>query len=157
MYKCGDRIVCPPHGAALVEDIQEKWILGQKKQYLIIKPFYGQMTIMIPVDNASTIGIRNVTSSKAIDDVIDVLGGTESDLPSNWNHRFKENWRKISSGDIMQVAEVVRDLSSIEKRKSLSTKEKDLLRQARRILISEIIFSRDLKESEAIKTIEAAL
>lgn len=157
MFKCGDRIVCPPHGAALVEAIQDKWVLGQKKLYLVIKPFYGQMTIMIPVDNASNLGVRRVIPPDMINDVIAVLGGTESVLPDNWNHRFKENWRKISSGDIMQVAEVVRDLSLIEKRKPLSTKEKDLLRQARRVLISEIVFSRDLQESEAIKTIEAVL
>ncbi len=157
MYKCGDRVVCPPHGAALVEDIQDKWVLGQKREYLIIKPFYGQITIMIPVEQVINLGIRRVTPAEEFEQVIDVLGGTESQLPDNWNHRFKENWRKISGGAILEVAEVVRDLSSIGKRKSLSTKEKDLLKQARCVLISELMFSRDLHENEAINAIEAAL
>ena len=157
MFKINDRVVCPPHGAAVIEGIQDKWVLGEKRQYYIIKPFYGQITIMLPVDGAVDLGLRSVIDPNDIDGVMSVLGKECSDLPANWNQRFKENWRKLGSGDIMEVAEVVRDLSSIERSKSLSTKEKDLLKQARRTLISELVFARGVEESEAIRAIEAAL
>jgi len=157
VYKNGDRVVCPPHGAAIVEGIQDKWVLGEKRQYYIIKPFYGQITIMLPVDSAPDLGLRSVINPGDIDGVMAVLGKECSDLPVNWNQRFKENWRKLGGGDIVEVAEVVRDLSSIERTKALSTKEKDLLKQARRTLISELVFARGVEESEAIRAIEAAL
>lgn len=157
MYKCGDRVVCPPHGAAEIEGIQDKWVLGEKRQYYIIRPFYGQITIMLPVDNACELGLRTVIEPHEIDGVMAVLGRKCSDFPANWNQRFKENWRKLGSGDILEVAEVVRDLSSIERTKALSAKEKDLLKQARRTLISELVFARNVEESEAIRAIEAAL
>ncbi|MFH1737216.1 MAG: CarD family transcriptional regulator [Actinomycetota bacterium] len=157
MFNCGDRVVCPPHGAAVIEDLQDKWVLGEKRHYFIIKPFYGQLTIMLPVDRAVELGMRDVIDPSEIDGVLTVLGTKSSDLPANWNQRFKENWRKLGGGDILEVAEVVRDLSSIEKIKTLSAKEKDLLRQARRTLISELVFARGVEESEAIRAIEAAL
>lgn len=157
MFNCGDRVVCPPHGAAVIEGQQDKWVLGEKRQYFIIKPFYGQLTIMLPVDRAVELGMREVIDPSEIDGVLAVLGTKSSDLPANWNQRFKENWRKLGGGDILEVAEVVRDLSSIEKIKTLSAKEKDLLRQARRTLISELVFARGVEESEAIRAIEAAL
>ncbi len=157
MFKNGDRVVCPPHGAAVIEGVEDKWVLGEKRRYFIIKPFYGQLTIMIPVDSARELGLRNVIEANEIDGVLAVLGKQCSDMPANWNQRFKENWRKLGSGDILEVAEVVRDLSSIERTKALSAKEKDLLKQARRTLISEFVFARGLEESEAISAIEAAL
>lgn len=157
MFNCGDRVVCPPHGAAVIERLQDKWVLGEKRQYFIIKPFYGQLTIMLPVNRAVELGMRDVIDPSEIDGVLAVLGTKSSDLPANWNQRFKENWRKLGGGDILEVAEVVRDLSSIEKIKTLSAKEKDLLRQARRTLISELVFARGVEESEAIRAIEAAL
>ena len=157
MFNCGDRVVCPPHGAAVIEGQQDKWVLGEKRQYFIIKPFYGQLTIMLPVDRAVELGMREVIDPSEIDGVLAVLGTKSSNLPANWNQRFKENWRKLGGGDILEVAEVVRDLSSIEKIKTLSAKEKDLLRQARRTLISELVFARGVEESEAIRAIEAAL
>lgn len=157
MFKCGDKVVCPPHGAALIEDIQEKWVFGEKRTYFILKPFYGQMTIMVPVDRTDDVGLRKVVEATRINDVLEVLKGDESDLPENWSHRFKENWGKLSTGDIMQVAEVVRDLSSLERRKNLSVKEKDMLSHARRILISELIFAQGVEEKEAIETIESFL
>jgi CarD family transcriptional regulator len=157
LFKNGDNVVAPPHGAAVIEGIQDKWVLGEKRRYYIIKPFYGQITIMLPVDSAADLGLRRVIKPTEIDGVMKVLGQQCSDLPDNWNQRFKENWRKLGGGDIVEVAEVVRDLSSIERTKTLSTKEKDLLKQARRTLISELVFSRGVEESEAIRAIEAAL
>lgn len=157
MYKIGERVVCPPHGAAVIDGIQDKWVLGEKRQYYIIKPFYGRITIMLPVDSAMELGLRSVIEPDEIDGVMAVLGRKCSDLPANWNQRFKENWRKLGSGNIVEIAEIVRDLSSIERGKALSAKEKDLLKQARRTLISELVFARNVEESEAIRAIEAAL
>lgn len=157
MFKCGDKVVCPPHGAALVEDIQEKWVLGERRRYFIIRPFYGQMIIMVPVDRAGEVGVRRVVEPAEIASVLEVLSADGAPLPENWNHRFKENWDKISTGDIRQVAEVVRDLSHIKRRKTLSTKERDMLKNARRILISELVFSQNVEESEAVRIVDGAI
>jgi CarD family transcriptional regulator len=157
VFKCGDKVVCPPHGAARVEDIQEKWVLGERRRYFIIKPFYGQMTIMIPVERTSKVGVRRVVEPEEIGSVLKVLSSDGAPLSDNWNHRFKENWGKISSGDIKRIAEVVRDLSHIKSRKSLSTKEKDMLIYARRMLISELVFAQGVDEGEATRVIDGAI
>lgn len=157
MFKCGDKVVCPPHGAARVEDIQEKWVLGERRRYFIIKPFYGQMTIMIPVERTSEVGVRRVVGPGEIGGVLRVLSSDGAPLSENWNHRFKENWDKLSSGDIKLIAEVVRDLSHIKSRKSLSTKEKDMLIHARRMLISELVFVQNVDENEATRVIDGAI
>ncbi len=154
MYSVGDKIVYPMHGAGVIERIEEKNILDSIKKYYILNISWGDMTIMLPADQLEAIGIRNILSSEEMDDVLDVLSQETTDMSSNWNHRYRDNMDKIKSGDPVQVAEVIRNLKRADCVKRLSTGEKKLLDNARQILLSELILSKDISSVEAEKILE---
>lgn len=156
MFNIGDKVVYPMHGAGIIEAIEEKEILGEKQKYYIMKMPIGNMKVMIPLNHIEDIGIREVAREDEIQEVFNVLQGQESKMSSNWNRRYRANMDKIRSGDILQVAEVVRNLSLREKEKGLSTGERKMLENAKHILISEIVLSRNIQEDEALQMIENA-
>ena len=148
MFSIGDKVVYPMHGACIIEGIEEKEILGERQEYYILRFPLGGMRVMVPVKNVDYLGIRQVVSQAEIDEVVEVLSGNETTMPSNWNRRYRYNMEKIRSGDIYQVADVVRNLMLRDKEKGLSTAERKLLNNARHILISEIALSKNLEEKE---------
>ena len=156
MFNIGDKVVYPMHGAGIIEAIEEKEILGEKQKYYIMKMPIGNMKVMIPLNHIEDIGIREVAREDEIQEVFNVLQGQESKMSSNWNRRYRANMDKIRSGDILQVAEVVRNLSLREKEKGLSTGERKMLENAKHILISEIVLSKNIQEDEALQMIENA-
>lgn len=156
-YSIGDKIVYPMHGAGEIQDIEEKEILGEIRSYYIMDVPNEDMEIMIPVDNMEDIGIRDVISRDEIDKVMDVLKAPSSEMSSNWNHRNRENMEKLKTGDIFEVAEVVRNLVRIEREKHLSTGEKKMLANAKQILSSEIILVTGSSEEEAEQMIDEAI
>ncbi|HCX64575.1 MAG TPA: CarD family transcriptional regulator [Eubacteriaceae bacterium] len=149
MFKIGDRIVYPMHGAGIIEDIEEKEILGETKAYYILKIPVGNMKIMVPVDNSDMLGIRDVVEEETIDRVIDILGENKNILDNNWNRRYRDNLERIKSGDILEVAEVVKDLYIMDVVKGLSTGEKKMLNNAKQILLSELALSKNVSDEEA--------
>jgi CarD family transcriptional regulator len=149
MYSIGDKIVYPMHGAGIIEQIEEKVILGEKRKYYVLNVPCGDMKIMIPVEKSKDIGVRDVISSKDVDTVLRVLKAPSTEMSDNWNRRYRENMEKLKTGDIREVAEVVRNLLRIEREKSLSAGEKKMLANARQILVSEIILARDMETAEA--------
>ena len=151
MFSAGDKIVYPMHGAGIICGIEEKKILGEKKEYYIFK------LLMIPVESEATVGIRPVAEREVISDVTELLGAESSCMDSNWNRRYRENMEKLKSGDIMRVAEVVRDLMRADRRKGLSSGESKLLTNARQILISEMMLAADMTWDEAKTVIENAV
>ena len=156
-YSIGDKIVYPMHGAREIQDIEEKEILGEIRSYYIMDVPNEDMEIMIPVDNMEDIGIRDVISRDEIDKVMDVLKAPSSEMSGNWNHRNRENMEKLKTGDIFEVAEVVRNLVRIEREKHLSTGEKKMLANAKQILSSEIILVTGSSEEEAEQMIDEAI
>jgi len=156
-YSIGDKIVYPMHGAGEIQDIEEKEILGEIRSYYIMDVPNEDMEIMIPVDNMEDIGIRDVISRDEIDKVMDVLKAPSSEMSGNWNHRNRENMEKLKTGDIFEVAEVVRNLVRIEREKHLSTGEKKMLANAKQILSSEIILVTGSSEEEAEQMIDEAI
>lgn len=156
-YSIGDKIVYPMHGAGEIQDIEEKEILGKIRSYYIMDVPNEDMEIMIPVDNIEDIGIRDVISRDEIDKVMDVLKAPSSEMSGNWNHRNRENMEKLKTGDIFEVAEVVRNLVRIEREKHLSTGEKKMLANAKQILSSEIILVTGSSEEEAEQMIDEAI
>jgi CarD family transcriptional regulator len=154
MFKKGDGVVYPHHGAGVIEEITTKIILNQEKRYYIFRQTLGEMMISVPVDNVEGVGLRNVISQSKAREVFKVLSGKVKVLPEDWNQRFKLNNEKMGSGDVFQVAEVVRDLSS---RDGLSTREKRMLGKARRILTSELMHALDKDEENISKKIEKLL
>jgi CarD family transcriptional regulator len=146
MFSIGDKVVYPMHGAGIIEAIEEKEILGKKRKYYIMKMPIGEMKVMIPLENVESIGIREIISPNEVDQVIAVLGDDISKMPKNWNRRYRANMDRIKSGDIYEVAAVVRNLMLRDKEKGLSTGEKKMLTNAKQILISELVLVRGTDE-----------
>ncbi len=148
MYNVGDKIVYPMHGAGVIESIEEREILGKKCSYYVMKIPIGDLKVMIPTNNVNDIGIRDVISISEADKVFNVLGNVQHDFCSNWNKRYRENMVKIKSGDIFEVAEVVRSLMQRERERGLSTGERKMLNSAKQILISELVLAKGLNQHE---------
>ncbi len=154
MYSIGDRIVYPMHGAGIIKKMEEKKILGEIRQYYILDIPCGDMKIMVPVGNADEVGIRPVVEEGAFDGVIGVLKDPSSEMSGNWNRRYRENMEKLKTGDIFEVAEVVRNLIRIDRVKKLSTGEKKMLSNAKHILISEMVLIKDIDPDYVTELIE---
>lgn len=157
MFNIGDKVVYPMHGAGVIEEIEERIILGENRKYYIMKIPIGDMKVMVPMENMHEIGIRNVVSDGEIEDVIVLLKDPPSDMPDNWNRRYRENMDRLKSGDIFEVATVVRNLMLADKVKGLSTGEKKMLANAKQILISELVLARSIKEDLAVHLVNDAV
>jgi CarD family transcriptional regulator len=148
-YKKGDRLVYPHHGACTVEKIEKIEAFGVKQEYLKLRVAYSDLTLKVPVANADAVGLRDVINNEEVEEVFAVLRKKEARMPTNWSRRFKNHSEKLRSGDIYQVAEVVRNLSIRDKDKGLSAGEKRMLTRARQILVSELTFALNLDEKAA--------
>ena len=157
VFDIGDKVVYPHHGAAIVERREVKEAFGQKKEYLVLRLAYGDLTLMVPADNTDGVGLREVINDEEVEEVFAVLRKKEARMPTNWSRRYKNHSEKLRSGDIYQVAEVVRNLSIRDKDKGLSAGEKRMLSRARQILVSELTLALDVDEAEAEKRLDEAL
>jgi CarD family transcriptional regulator len=156
-FKVGDKVVYPHHGAAVIEKRETKVAFGEKKEYLVLRLAYGDLTLMVPSDNTEEVGLREVINDEEVEEVFAVLRKKDVRMPTNWSRRYKNHFEKLKSGDIYQVAEVVRNLSNRDKDKGLSAGEKRMLNRARQILVSELTFAIGVDENEAEKTLDEAL
>ena len=157
MYSVGDKVVYPQHGAGTITKIEQKDVLGQKRDYLTIQIIHSGMTVMVPVEHADTAGLRKVVASGDVEEVLEVLRGDSTKMPERWSHRYKHNLDKLKTGDILEVAEVVRNLALRHAEKELPTGEKQMLAQAKKILASELMYARALSEDEAMAFLEEVL
>lgn len=149
MFKVGDKIVYPMHGAGIIEDIEVKEILGETMPYYILRLPVGNIKIMVPVKNSQELGIRDIVSEGKMEEALGILQTCKTKMDPNWNRRYRENLEKIKTGDILDVAEVVKDLYIMDREKGLSTGEKKMLNNARQILISELVLARDIDNKQA--------
>lgn len=157
MFAIGDKIVYPMHGAGIIEEIEEKLILGESRKYYILKMPFGDMKIMIPVDSSNDNGIRAIITVAEINAVMDILSAGSSEMSNNWNRRYRENMEKLKTGDICSVAEVVRNLMRTDREKKLSTGEKKMLSNAKQILVSEIILVKEIDPEAAEEIINKSV
>ena len=157
MFNIGDKVAYPMHGAGIVESIEERHILGETKSYYIVRTLHGNMQIMVPVKGCEQVGLRYIVKPDAIDGVIEVLGSESTPMDENWNRRNRDNMDRMKTGDLKEVAGVIRNLLRIDRIKKLSTGEKKLLNNARQILASEMVLVNDITEEEAQACIEASV
>jgi CarD family transcriptional regulator len=148
-FELGDHVVYPHHGAGKVLSKEDMEVLGTTREYLTIKILHNDMTVKVPTENAALAGLRRVIDEETVKKVLDVLRDDVSEMPKNWNRRFKHNRDKIKTGDIYELAEVVRNLSLRESEKGLSTGEKQMFTRAKKILASELMYALDKDEDEA--------
>lgn len=153
MFNIGDKIVYPMHGAGTIDAIEEKNILGEKQNYYIIK-MPGEVKVMVPTDKAEEVGVRNIIGKEEAAKVMSVLGENETEMSQNWNKRYRDNMDKMKSGDIYEVADVVRNLSFKQKEKGLSTGEKKMLNNAKQILVSELVLAEHAPQEEVEQLVE---
>jgi CarD family transcriptional regulator len=156
-FDVGDKVVYPHHGAAVVERREMKEVFGESKEYLVLRLAYGDLTLMVPADNTDEVGLREVINDEEVEEVFAVLRKKDVRMPTNWSRRYKNHVEKLKSGDIYQVAEVVRNLSNRDKDKGLSAGEKRMLNRARQILVSELTFAIGVSEEDAEKKLDDAL
>ena len=156
-FKVGETVVYPHHGAARIEEIKTRTVRGEEKLYLKLKVAQGDLTVRVPADNAEIVGVRDVVGQAGLDKVFEVLRTPFAEEPTNWSRRFKANLEKLASGDVIKVAEVVRDLWRREKDRGLSAGEKRMLAKARQILVSELALAENTNEDKAEALLDEVL
>jgi len=157
MFLVGDKIVYPMHGAGIIEAIEEKDILGKCRKYYVLRMPIGEMRVLVPVplaEQAET-GLRAVISRDEVKKVFEILSSEASEEIGNWNRRYRQNMEKLKSGDIFELAEVVRNLTLRDRSKGLSTGEKKMLDNARQLLVSEIVLAENTSEEKVIDKIKS--
>jgi len=157
MFRVGDRIVYPMHGAGIIDAIEEKELLGETKQFYILKLPIKNMKVMLPIDNAEKLGVRKVVDRDCFNDVITVLAQDKSNMPDNWNRRYRANLERVKTGDIFEVASVVRNLEILDREKGLSTGERKMLNNSKQILVSELVLARDINEEDAVTLVNTTI
>ncbi len=159
-FKVGDRVVYPHHGAAVIEKKEKRKTPGaesEEKEYLVLRMAHGELTLAVPSDNAEQVGMRRPIAREDVEDLYQVLAKRDVREPSNWSRRFKNHQEKLKSGDVYQVAEVVRNLALREADRGLSAGEKSMLAKARSVLVSELSFALDVSEDDALDQVNDQL
>jgi len=157
MFKVGDKVVYPMHGAGVIEAIEEKEVLGTKRKYYIMRFPMGDVKVMLPLESEQAVGLRGVIDEKDVQKVIKILKKEQDGDFTNWNHRYRANLEKMRSGSIFEVAEVVSILARREHDKGLSTGERKMLENAREILISELALARNYEKKQVETMLEKLL
>ena len=156
-FDVGDRVVYPHHGAAVIVKREKRKVNGSNTEYLVLEMAHGELTLSVPVDKADDVGMRPPIGKEEVEDLFELLGKKDIREPANWSRRFKNHQEKLKSGDVYQVAEVVRNLALRDVSKGLSAGEKSMLNKARSVLVSELSFALDVSEDEALSRLELAL
>jgi CarD family transcriptional regulator len=157
LFEVGDKVVYPHHGAGTVVKKEKREVLGETREYLTIKILHNDMTVQVPCDNAEKVGLRWVIDEDTVELVVKALTGGSTEMPKNWNRRFKHNRDKMKTGDIFELAEVVRNLSLRDNEKGLSTGEKQMFVKAKKILASELMYAKDMTEEQAAEWLDGVL
>ena len=157
MYEVGDKVVYPQHGAGVVVRKDTTSVQGQDREYLIIQILHNEMTVMVPADAAAEAGLRAVIGAEEVEEVLDVLRGENTVIAGNWSRRFKHNQEKLRSGDIHEVAEVIRNLTGRSREKPISAGERQLLSRAKKILVSELMYAKGMDEADATSYLDERL
>ena len=148
-FKVGDTVVYPHHGAAQIDAIEMRTIKGKSMEYLVLRVAQGDLVVRVPAMNVDLVGVRDVVGKEGLEHVFDVLRQPYTEEPTNWSRRYKANSEKLASGEVIRVAEVVRDLSRRDAERGLSAGEKRMLSNARHILISELALAEQTNEDKA--------
>lgn len=157
MFRVGDKIVHPMHGAGVIESIVQKKVNGVTRDYYILKLPVRAMVVMIPTDNCNEIGVRPIIDSSEADRVLEAMSTIQVEMVQNWNRRYRENMERLKSGKLIEVACVVKGLMQRESLRGLSTGERKMLHSAKEILISEIVLSQSVSYEDVEARINTAL
>ncbi len=156
-FKKGETVIYPQHGACVVKGTKKMEAFGEKREYLILETVINEMTLKVPVEKADEVGVRPPVSPDELEDLVSVLAKPDPRVPSNWSRRFKNHQEKLKSGDVYQVAEVVRNLAARNRDAALSAAERTMYERARVNLISEIAPALKVSAEAAEEYLDEAL
>lgn len=157
-FSVGETVVYPNHGAAVIEEIETREIKGEDKEYLVLRIIaQNDLVVRVPASNVDLVGVRDVVDERGLERVFDVLRAEHVEEPTNWSRRYKANLEKLHSGDVLKVAEVVRDLWRRDNERGLSAGEKRMLSKARQILVSELALAENTNEDKAETRLDEVL
>lgn len=157
MFSIGDLVVHPMHGAGVIDDIVQERISGVTKEYYVFKMPVGGLVLKIPVANSQVIGIRAIISPAEAETLLAAIPGLTVESNANWNKRYQENMLRLKSGDLYEVARVVKALMQREIQKGLSTGERKMLHSAKQIMVSEIVLVKKCGYQEAESRLDHAM
>ena len=157
MFQIGDKVVHPMHGAGIVDSIVQEKVNGVMEDYYLLKLPNRSMVVMIPVKTSSEVGLRPVVPQERADEVLSSIPTIQVEMISNWNRRYRDNLERLKSGDLTEVARVIKGLTMRDRKRGLSTGERKMLNSARDILISEVVMAKGMEEEEATAALDAAL
>jgi CarD family transcriptional regulator len=157
LFEVGETVVYPHHGAATITEVKTRVIKGVDKLYLTLRVQQGDLVIEVPAENVDLVGVRDVIGREGVDQVFDVLRASFTEEPTNWSRRYKANLEKLATGDVIKVADVVRDLWRRDQDKGLSAGEKSMLAKARQILVSELALAEKTDEDKASAMLDEVL
>lgn len=157
MYQIGDKVVHPMHGAGVIDSIVQRKVAGKLEDYYLLKLSVGSMTVMIPTENMQEIGVRPIVSGQEAKNLLQAMENIEVDMTQNWNRRYRENMVRLKSGDLLEVARVVKGLLLREGQRGLSNGERKMLRTAKQILISELVLAQSLPYETVEDNIDTVL
>ena len=153
MYQVGDKVVHPMHGAGVIDSIVQRKVSGHVQEFYLLKLSVGNMVVMVPTDNTGEIGMRPVVSGTRAEELMSEMEGIEVDMTQNWNRRYRENMVRLKSGDLLEVARVVKGLLRRDSQRGLSNGGRKMLHTAKQILISELV----LAQSLPYETVESSI
>ena len=157
MFQVGDKIVHPMHGAGIVDSIVQKKVSGVVREYYILKLPVGGMMVMVPTEHCEEIGVRPIVPGEEAERIIEQLSSIQVEMTSNWNQRYRENMIRLKSGDLLEVARVIKGLVQREEERGLSTGERKMLHSAKPILISEVVLAQNARYDDVEARIDQAL
>ena len=158
MFKIGDKVVYPMHGAGTIVAIEDREILGKKHEYYVLLLPINKLKVMIPVKKADEVGVRKIMEISEMEEVLEILSSEEKfKMPTNWNRRYRFNLDKIKSGNLIEIAVVIKSLEKLDSKKSLSTGERKILNEARIIIISEMALVFDKDVDEVVSMVDEAI
>lgn len=158
MFKIGDKVVYPMHGAGTIVAIEDREILGKKHEYYVLLLPINKLKVMIPVKKADEVGVRKIMEISEMEEVLEILSSEEKfKMPTNWNRRYRFNLDKIKSGNLIEIAGVIKSLEKLDSKKSLSTGERKILNEARVIIISEMALVFDKDVDEVVSMVDEAI
>lgn len=157
MFQVGDKVVHPMYGAGVVENIVRKTVSGVTRDYYTLQLPNRSMIVLVPIESSQQIGVRPIVDAAQADRILAAIPGIQTEMTANWNHRYRENMERMKSGDLLEVARVIKGLSAREQSRGLSTGERKMLHSAKQILISEMVLSKDVSFEAAEAALDAAL
>lgn len=157
MFSVGDQVVHPMHGAGVIDEIVHESMSGSMREYYVFKMPVGGLLLKIPVSNSETIGIRSIMSPTEADALLSAIPGMDVEQCTNWNKRYRDNMLRLKSGDLYEVAGVIKSLMYRDRQKSLSTGERKMLHNARQILVSELVLAQNIDYTAAEARLDCAM